>query len=93
MAAKKGNGHDAATVQMVQLLERIADDIHGLRGEMNARFEALTKITENGFRHVHERIDEAHEEAVRNTERLTAVPDGVEARLRRLEAAVFKKAS
>ena len=110
---EKGNGHDPMTVRMVEVLEQIRDEIqkgfaetHARIDKTNNRIDALTKITETAFRHVHERIDEAHEEAIRNTERATG-PQGLEARVQQLadtnermtarlallEQAVFKKAS
>jgi hypothetical protein len=93
MSGAKGNGHDPLTVEMVEILRQIRDDIHGLREDLagtNMRIDALKTITERAHRHIHERIDEAHEEAIGNTQRLTD-HDGVLARLDRLEAAVFKK--
>jgi hypothetical protein len=100
MATEKTNGHDPMTVQMVELLREIRDEIRtsrdetrALREDVNARLDALKTVTENAHRHIHERIDEAHAEAIRNTEERTAVPDGLVARIERLEAAVFKKAS
>jgi hypothetical protein len=90
MADEKTNGHDPMTVRMVELLERIATRLDSMQAETNARLDALKTITENAFRHVHERIDETHEETVRNTERRTAVPDGLEARLRDHEERLAK---
>jgi hypothetical protein len=94
---KTGNGHDVATVEMVSLLQQLLEEVRMTRAELtarldttNARIDALTKVTENAHRHIHERIDEAHGEAIANTERLTH-PGGLATRVERLEAAVFKK--
>jgi hypothetical protein len=98
MSSKKGNGHDSVTAEMVAVLREIREGIKetneridALRTETTARLDAIKTITEAAHRHIHERIDEAQDEAIRNTQRLTHVPEGVLARLERLETAVFKK--
>jgi hypothetical protein len=93
----KDNGHDPLTVQMVDLLREIRDGIKAT----NASLEAFRDETRGELTDIRGELREIHHEIAETNVRVTDLRNDmreqlggpVEARLRRLEDAVFKKAS
>ncbi len=90
VSEKKGNGHDPMTARMVEVLERIEKDLSGLREDVratNARLDALREEVQQFRVEVHDELVDLHAE---QHELRMDLRTSVEARLARLEAAVFR---
>jgi hypothetical protein len=91
MAVKKTNGHDPMTKQMVDVLERIEKQIQGLRQELHAGLEEVRD--EVHLLRVETQMAVREVQAVREVHHVVAdLGSGHEARIAKLEEAVFRRA-